>query len=82
MSLWQRHVTIARVHGYAVAGGSDIAMCCDLIVMAQDAKIGPCRPRGVGLPDHRDVDLPADARQAADVHRRHAGRQHRAEWGW
>jgi enoyl-CoA hydratase len=27
--------TIAKVHGYAVAGGSDIALCCDLVVMAE-----------------------------------------------
>ena len=32
--------TICKVHGYAVAGGSDIALCCDLVVMAEDARIG------------------------------------------
>jgi enoyl-CoA hydratase len=41
MSLWRcTKPTIAKVHGYAVAGGSDIALCCDLLVMAEDAKIG------------------------------------------
>jgi enoyl-CoA hydratase len=30
----------ARVHGYAVAGGSDIATCCGLIVMEDRARIG------------------------------------------
>ena len=35
MSLFRSHKpTIAKVHGYAVAGGSDIALCCDLVVMA------------------------------------------------
>ena len=32
--------SICKVHGYAVAGGSDIALSCDLVVMAEDAKIG------------------------------------------
>jgi 1,4-dihydroxy-2-naphthoyl-CoA synthase len=32
--------TIAKIHGAAVAGGSDIALWCDLIVMAEDARIG------------------------------------------
>jgi enoyl-CoA hydratase len=32
---------IARIHGSgAVAGGSDIALCCDLIVMSETAQIG------------------------------------------
>jgi enoyl-CoA hydratase len=50
MSLWRSATpTIAKVHGYAVAGGSDIALCCDLVVMAEDAKIGypPARVWGV-----------------------------------
>lgn len=34
MSLWRSYKpTIARVHGYAAAGRSDIATCCDFIVM-------------------------------------------------
>jgi enoyl-CoA hydratase/carnithine racemase len=32
--------TIAKVHGAAIGGGSDIALCCDLLVMAEDARIG------------------------------------------
>src|SRR5688572_4668088 len=41
MSLWRSaKPTIAKVHGAAVAGGSDIALCCDLLVMADDARIG------------------------------------------
>jgi enoyl-CoA hydratase len=44
--------TICKVQGYAVAGGSDIALCCDLVVMAEDAKIGypPARVWGVPTP--------------------------------
>src|SRR4029079_1708378 len=51
MSLWRsRKPTIAKVHGYAVAGGSDIALCCDLLVMAEDARIGYMPPRVWGCP--------------------------------
>ena len=42
--------TICKVHGYAVAGGSDIAMCCDLVVMADDARIGYMPARVWGCP--------------------------------
>ncbi len=31
---------VCKVHGYALAGGSDIALCSDIIVMAEDARIG------------------------------------------
>jgi enoyl-CoA hydratase len=42
--------TICRVQGYAVAGGSDIALCCDLVVMADDARIGYMPARVWGCP--------------------------------
>lgn len=42
--------TIAQVHGAAVAGGSDIALCCDLVVMADDARIGYPPSRVWGCP--------------------------------
>lgn len=50
-SLWKStKPTVAKVHGYAVAGGSDIALCCDLVVMADDAKIGYMPARVWGCP--------------------------------
>lgn len=50
-SLWRSlKPTIAKVHGYAVAGGSDIALSCDLIMMADDAKIGYMPARVWGCP--------------------------------
>ena len=42
--------TICKVQGYAVAGGSDIALCCDLVVMADDARIGYMPARVWGCP--------------------------------
>ncbi|RPI13791.1 MAG: crotonase/enoyl-CoA hydratase family protein [Lysobacterales bacterium] len=51
MSLWRSHKpTIASVHGPAVAGGSDIALCCDLVIMAEEAVIGYPPARVWGCP--------------------------------
>src|SRR5688572_5305832 len=51
MSLFRSHrPVIAKVHGHAVAGGSDIALCCDLVVMAEDARIGYMPARVWGCP--------------------------------
>ncbi|PVY70092.1 enoyl-CoA hydratase [Tamilnaduibacter salinus] len=53
MSLWHSNKpTIAKVNGYAVAGGSDIALCCDLVVMTDEGKIGypPARVWGIPTP--------------------------------
>lgn len=51
MSLFRCHKpVICKVHGAAVAGGSDIALCCDLVVMAEDAQIGYMPTRVWGCP--------------------------------
>jgi enoyl-CoA hydratase len=51
MSLWRSFKpVICKVHGYAVAGGSDIALCADMIVMAEDARIGYPPARVWGCP--------------------------------
>jgi enoyl-CoA hydratase len=60
---WPRHVTegwmsiwdlakpvIAQVHGYCLAGGSELATGCDLVYVASDAKIGYPAVR-FGTPD-------------------------------
>ena len=50
-SLWRSYKpTICKVHGYAVAGGSDIALCADIVIMAQDARIGYMPARVWGCP--------------------------------
>ena len=61
---WSRHVVqgwtslwdlakpvIAQVHGYAMAGGSEMATACDLVYVAEDAKIGYPVVRMVSPPD-------------------------------
>ena len=51
MSLWRSHKpVICKVHGFAVAGGSDIALCADMIIMAEDAQIGYMPARVWGCP--------------------------------
>ncbi|HEX8803553.1 MAG TPA: enoyl-CoA hydratase-related protein [Acidimicrobiales bacterium] len=60
---WPRHVTegwmgiwdlakpvIAQVHGYCLAGGSELATGCDLVYVAEDARIGYPAVR-FGVPD-------------------------------
>jgi enoyl-CoA hydratase len=41
---------IAQVHGYCLAGGSELATCCDLVYVAEDAKMGYPAVR-FGVPD-------------------------------
>ena len=41
---------ICKIHGFAVAGGSDIALCSDLVVMGDDAQIGYMPTRVWGCP--------------------------------
>ena len=51
MSLWRSYKpTIARIQGPAVAGGSDIALCCDIAIMAEEAVIGYPPARVWGCP--------------------------------
>ena len=51
MSLWRSYrPVICKVHGFAIAGGSDIALCADTIIMADDAEIGYMPTRVWGCP--------------------------------
>jgi enoyl-CoA hydratase len=51
MSLFRsKRPVVCKVHGFAVAGGSDIALCSDLIIMAEDARIGYMPARVWGCP--------------------------------
>jgi enoyl-CoA hydratase len=50
MSLfWANKPVVCKVHGFCVAGGTDMALCSDLLVIADDARIGypPARVWGV-----------------------------------
>ena len=51
MSLWRAvKPVLCKVHGFAVAGGSDIALCADMTIMAEDAQIGYMPSRVWGCP--------------------------------
>jgi enoyl-CoA hydratase len=50
-SIWRSYKpVICRVHGYAVAGGSDIALCADIVIMEDKARIGYMPARVWGCP--------------------------------
>lgn len=41
MSLWHSpKPVIAMVHGWALGGGSELALCADIVLMSEDARIG------------------------------------------
>jgi enoyl-CoA hydratase len=46
--------TLCKVHGFCVAGGTDMALCSDLLVIADDARVGypPARVWGVPTSMH------------------------------
>jgi enoyl-CoA hydratase len=49
--LWRLPIpTIAQVHGACVAAGTDLALSCDLVVCASDARIGYPAVRSMGAP--------------------------------
>ena len=41
---------VCKVHGFCVAGGTDMALCSDLLVIAADARIGYPPARAWGVP--------------------------------
>lgn len=54
MAIFDMHKpVIAQVHGYCLAGGTDIAFLCDIVIAAEDATIGfpPARAMGA-LPNN------------------------------
>ena len=67
---WARHVVdgffrvwdlakpvIAQVHGYCLAGGTELATSCDLVYVADDAKIGYPVVRSMSPPDNGVTNL-------------------------
>lgn len=63
---WPRHVVdgafriwdlakpvIAQVHGWCLAGGSELATACDLVYVAEDAQIGYPPVRSMSPPDNQ-----------------------------
>ena len=53
-ALFEMHKpSIAQVHGHCLAGGTDIALACDIVIVAEDARIGFPPARNLGaLPNN------------------------------
>ncbi len=53
-ALFEMHKpSIAQVHGHCLAGGTDLALYCDMVIVAEDAKIGFPPARNLGaLPNN------------------------------
>lgn len=50
-TLWEMHKpSIAQIHGHCLAGGTDLALYCDLVIAADDARIGFPPLRNMGAP--------------------------------
>jgi enoyl-CoA hydratase len=83
MSLWRSpKPVIAQIHGWCVGGGSDMALCADLVIASEDARIGTSYSRmwgcyltgmwlyRLGLTKAKEYALsgkPLSGLQAADV---------------
>jgi len=83
MGLWRSpKPVIAQVHGWCVGGGSDMALCADLVIASEDARIGTPYSRmwgaylsgmwlyRLGLTRAKEYALtgkPLSGREAADV---------------
>jgi enoyl-CoA hydratase len=83
MSMWRApKPVIAQVHGWCVGGGSDTALCADIVIASEDARIGTpyarmwgCYLSGMwiyrlGLTKAKEYALtgkPLSGREAADI---------------
>lgn len=75
-------VSIAQIHGYCLAAGIELAMCCDLVIAAEDAQFGYPIARGgaaavtggmfswlVGLRKTKELCLTGDLIDAREAER-------------
>jgi enoyl-CoA hydratase/carnithine racemase len=83
MSVWRSpKPVIAQVHGWCVGGGSDFALCADLVIASEDARIGTPYSRMWGAylsgmwiyrlglakaKEHALLGRPLSGREAADI---------------
>jgi len=78
--MWPRHLVdgycrmwdlakpvIAQVHGYCLAGGTELASGCDLVYVAEDAKIGYPAVRSISPPDMQVYPWLMGLRQSMEI---------------
>jgi enoyl-CoA hydratase len=69
MSLWDlAKPVIAQIHGFAMAGGLELAGACDLAYAASDAKLSHPVLKIAGLPDFAWFPVLLEARHAMELH--------------
>jgi enoyl-CoA hydratase/carnithine racemase len=76
---------IAAVHGYCLAGATQLCVFCDITVVAADAKIGlPALPAGGGFitPLWTPLVGPKRAKQMSFVANSQISGETASEWGW
>ncbi len=77
---WPRHVVegffrmwdlatpiIAQVHGYCLAGGTELAAACDLVYVSEDAQIGYPVVRSISPPDNQFFPWIVGLRKAMEM---------------
>lgn len=77
---WPRHVTdgcfriwdlakpvIAQVHGYCLAGGTELATACDLVYVGESARIGYPVVRSISPPDNQFYPWVIGMRRAMEM---------------
>ena len=77
---WPRHVVdgflrmwdlgkpvIAQVHGFCLAGGTELATACDLVYVAEDAQIGYPVVRSISPPDNQFYPWIVGMRRAMEL---------------
>jgi len=80
MGNWPRHVVegcfriwdmakpvVAQVHGYCLAGASELATACDLVYVAEDAQIGYPPVRSISPPDNQSFPWIVGFRRAMEL---------------
>jgi enoyl-CoA hydratase len=58
---------IAQVHGYCLAGGTELATACDLVYVAEEAKIGYPVVRTISPPDNQFYPWVVGLRRAMEL---------------
>ena len=78
MSIWDlAKPVIAQIHGYAMAGGLELAGACDLAYAARDARLAHPVLRVAGVPDFAWFPVAMAPRHAMELHV--AGREYTGE---